>query len=128
MLKNQPIKPGKRNDLDRRWLSDDYFDLIVWYEADGNIHGFQLCYDKPGRERALTWRCGVGFWHTGIDTGETNCYSNLTPILVADGVFPAAQVRDEFMARGRLLPPEIRDLVLGKIAEYEKRPGAERAG
>ena len=34
-------------DYDRRWLSDDYFDLIVWYTSTNTVHGFQLCYDKP---------------------------------------------------------------------------------
>jgi hypothetical protein len=36
----------------RRWFSDGDFDLIVWY-AGGEIAGFQLCYDKGRRERAL---------------------------------------------------------------------------
>jgi hypothetical protein len=44
-------------------MADDYFDLIVWYEPDGGVHGFQLCYDKPGRERALTWTLVDGFRH-----------------------------------------------------------------
>jgi hypothetical protein len=40
-------KKSVRGDYDRRWLSDDYFDLIVWYTSDDTVHGFQLCYDKP---------------------------------------------------------------------------------
>lgn len=121
MLKNQPIRPVAR-DLDRRWISDDYFDLIVWYEPGGAIHGFQLCYDKSGHERALTWMRDRGFRHTGIDSGEACPNANRTPILVAGGAFPAAQVREEFMARGKQLPAEIRDLVLERLADYDK-PG-----
>ena len=34
-------------DYDRTWLSDEYFDLIVWHTSTGAVHGFQLCYDKP---------------------------------------------------------------------------------
>ena len=124
MLRNQPIRPVAR-DLDRRWISGDYFDLIVWYEPGGGIHGFQLCYDKPGRERALTWTCDGSFRHTGIDSGEANPNANRTPVLVADGPFPAAQVRDEFMTRSKLLPAEIRELVLGKIGEYQNHAGLE---
>ena len=31
-------------DYERRWMADDYFDLIVWYEPSGaGVHGFQLC-------------------------------------------------------------------------------------
>ena len=124
MLANVPITAGK-HDLDRRWISDDYFDLIVWYEADGNIHGFQLCYDKPGYERALTWRYGQGFVHTAIDSGESTPTENRTPILIAaDGGFPFELVRGEFIARSKLLPTEIRDLVLSRIKEYESHKRA----
>jgi hypothetical protein len=70
MLANTPRKPVA-GDRDRRWIADEYFDLIVWYEDDQTIHGFQLCYDKPGRERALTWTRAGGFQHTAIDSGES---------------------------------------------------------
>lgn len=109
MLTNQPIKPVA-HDLDRRWISDEYFDLIVWYESEDQIHGFQLCYDKPGRERALTWKRDRGFLHTAVDSGESKPTANRTPMLVADGVFPVEQVRSEFIARSNLLPAEIREL------------------
>ncbi len=39
----------------RRWFADDYFDLIVWFDKRGQIIGFQLCYDLPRDEHALTW-------------------------------------------------------------------------
>ena len=120
MLRNEPIRPVPR-DLDRRWISDDYFDLIVWYEPGGGIHGFQLCYDKSGQERALTWTREGGFQHTAIDSGETDPNANRTPVLIADSAFPAEQVRGEFIARSKLLPAEIRDLVLEKIGEYQAR-------
>ena len=58
----------------RRWFTDSDFDLIVWYEGqdeDGPIAGFQLCYDKQGAERALTWRRATGFSHEKVDDGET---------------------------------------------------------
>jgi len=118
MLTNQSIRPVP-NDLDRRWISDDYFDLIVWYESQDTIHGFQLCYDKPHCERALTWTRTRGYLHTGIDSGESKPTANRTPILVADGAFPAEQVRREFIVRGNLLPAEIRELVLERIKDYE---------
>ena len=107
-----------RGDYDRRWIVDDYFDLIVWYNANGAIHGFQLCYGKPSWERALTWISTRGFSHMQVDDGEHNAYANQTPILVADGYFPAETVVSEFRRRGAELPTELRDIVLGKIAEY----------
>ncbi len=118
MLANTPRKPVA-GDRDRRWIADEYFDLIVWYDDEQTIHGFQLCYDKPGRERALTWTRAGGFQHTAIDSGETRPTANRTPILIPDGAFPAPDVRREFLARGTSLPPELRELVLARIAEYE---------
>jgi hypothetical protein len=123
MLTNEPIRPVA-NDLDRRWIADDYFDLIVWYESEGQIHGFQLCYDQPGRERALTWTRDRGFLHTAIDSGESKPTANRTPVLVPDGAFPVEQVRDEFLARSGELPAELRELVLTRIGEYEARRAA----
>ena len=120
MLANTPRKPVA-GDRDRRWIADEYFDLIVWYDADQTIHGLRLCYDQPGRERALTWTRAGGFQQTAIDSGESRPTANRTPILIPDGAFPAPDVRREFLTRGTLLPPEIRELVLARIAEYEGR-------
>ena len=129
VLANTPRTPVA-GDRDRRWIADEYFDLIVWYEVDQTIHGFQLCYDKPGRKRALTWTRPGGFRHSGggsprspdvdaIDSGESRPTANRSPILIPDGTFPAPDVRREFLTRSTQLPPEIRELVLARIAEYE---------
>jgi hypothetical protein len=120
MLENAPRRPVD-HDHDRRWIADEYFNLIVWYEPDGAIHGFQLCYDKPGRERALTWTREHGFQHTAIDSGESRPTANRTPILVPDGVFPAQDVRREFLTRSAPLPAEIRELVLSRMTEFATR-------
>jgi hypothetical protein len=102
----------------RRWISDDYFDLIVWGEPDGNLVGFQLCYDKPYREHALTWKRQGGFSHSGVNAGESGPFSNCTPILVAGGPFLAEKVTRQFLWRSAEIDPQIRDLVLKKIDEY----------
>lgn len=117
MLKEQPCKqvPGEPP---RRWISDDYFDLIVWGESCSNPIGFQLCYDKPGTERALTWSSNGGFSHAAIDDGELSPNANCTPILVADGCFPFEMVTRQFMSRSTEIDPQVRDLVLKKIDEY----------
>ena len=76
----------------RRWFSDNYFDLIIWY-GDEKIIGFQLCYDKQGSERSLTWIKNRGFSHNKIDDGEKPGHTKMTPILVADGVFDKEKIR-----------------------------------
>jgi hypothetical protein len=117
MLHEKNTKPTQ-SDFARRWLTDDYFDLIVWYEPGGGIHGFQLCDDKTGRERALTWTQSRGFAHNTVDSGETAPTANLTPVLVPDGVFQAAPVRAEFVKRCTQVDELIRKFVLGKIDEF----------
>ena len=64
----------------RRWFSDNYFDLIVWYDDERKLVGFQLCYDKDGRERALTWTHEHGFQHNRIDSGEIAGHIKMTPV------------------------------------------------
>jgi hypothetical protein len=117
VLNEQPCRqiPGEPP---RRWIYDDYFDLIVWGESGVGPLGFQLCYDKPGREHALTWTAKGGFSHAAIDGGEASPFSNSTPILVADGHFPAETVRRQFLWRSAEMDPQIRDMVLEKIEEF----------
>lgn len=120
MFDKAPKKPV-RGDYDRRWLSDDYFDLIVWYRPDDTVHGFQLCYDKPYWERALTWLSDRGFSHMQVDSGEQSAWLNQTPILVPDGCFPGERVLGEFARRGSALPLDLQELVADKITEFIRR-------
>jgi len=117
MLTEQPCRQV-RDDFARRWMSDDYMDLIIWFEADGRVHGFQLCYDKTGEERALTWVATRGFSHHAVESGDTNPNANCTPILVADGHMPVEAVSREFTRRSAELEPEIRKLVTARLDEY----------
>jgi len=113
-----------RGEGHRRWFSDDYFDLIVWYDGarrrGPHITGFQLCYDRGGFERALTWMRGRGFSHEKVDTGEYLGSGGIksTPILVADGVFDSRSVAERFREASRGIDPDIADLVLDRLAEY----------
>ena len=120
MFDNAPKKPVC-GDYDRRWLNDDFFDLIIWYRPDDAIYGFQLCYDKPYWERALTWMSDRGFTHMQVDSGEQVYPPNQTPILVPDGSFPADKVLHEFTRRGNALPLEVRQLITDKISEFVQR-------
>ncbi len=54
----------------RRWFSSSRLDLFVWYGASEAPVGFQLCYDKDGWERALTWNAPDRFSHEVVDDGE----------------------------------------------------------
>jgi len=102
----------------RRWFGDEYFDLIVWYNQASEIIGFQLCYDKYANPHALTWRSEGYVSHNRIDEGR-EIHNMMTPILVADGLFPGDSVHRRFTDACGELEPGIRDLVLEKIREYD---------
>ena len=103
----------------RRWFSDEFFDLIVWYDYSNNIDGFQLCYDKDNDERALTWMTDGGFRHDRIETGETPYAIKKTPIILQNGVFNKEKIAALFKKKAKSIDKQIADLVYHKILEYE---------
>lgn len=121
MLLDTTIIPVK-GDLPRKWISDDFFDLIVWYEGDV-IAGFQLCYDKPYSEHAFTWLRKGGCSHALVDSGDDSPTTNRTPILVANGRLPKERIIAEFYQRSLMLSRELRWTVLEKLGySPEKSP------
>ncbi len=99
----------------RRWFSSPYFDLIVWYGEDHAFAGFQLCYDKPGKERALTWQRGR-LSHLGVDNGEgPDRRHKGTPVLVADGCFDAQAVLPRFEREAVHLPDDVMNTVMSLL-------------
>jgi hypothetical protein len=103
----------------RRWFFDDFFDLIVWMDHQGSVNGFQLCYDKQGNERAFTWTGKSGYSHERVDNGETNPSKNLTPILIPDGIGPAEEIVELFLAKSTLIDASIRMFIIDKLREYK---------
>lgn len=105
----------------RRWFTDRDMDLIVWYEDDGSFSGFQLCYDKERRERALSWRARGGFLHEKVDDGEGWIGPKMTPVLVPDGAFDKAAVAASFRQKAEGIDAGIVSFVDGKIGSYPAR-------
>lgn len=118
MLK-ECFSPGSPEQSDRRWFSDDYFDLIVWIDEKGAVSGFQLCYDKLDKERALTWTSDAGYAHERVDDGEANPTKNRTPILVPDGICPTKTIIELFLERSAEVDPELRSFVVDKLRNYQ---------
>ena len=104
----------------RRWFADEFFDLIVWLEPDGQVWGFQLCYDRGYAPRALTWIKAKGYTHDGIDDGEAGSGAfKGSPILVQDGLFDAKTIGARLAAAAGELPPEYRAVILEKINSFK---------
>lgn len=110
-----------RGEGPRRWFTDPYFDLIVWYSDDGSLTGFQLCYDKQGRERAFTWTREHGSQHERIDAGETPGHSRMSPVIVADDSPPAEGVAELFLRQSGAVDSEIVRLVYAAISSHPSR-------
>src|SRR4051812_13107535 len=107
------IRTTRRDgEFPRQWMTDDYFDLYVWYRDDGSIHGFQLCYDKGCDQRALTWSQPGNFSHQRIDDGEDSPQANRSPILTQACPFQTEPLRTEFLNRSAAVDAEIRGLIL----------------
>jgi len=104
----------------RRYFISDYFDLYVWEDEAAQLVGFQLCYDKSNKERALSYIDGV-FTHRGIDTGEADASENRTPILVADGVFSTEENLDRFMDESKMMDQKVAVYVIKKLQEFDTR-------
>ncbi len=103
----------------RRWFSDEYFDLIVWLDKNGETVGFQLCYDVSRDQRALTWTIESGYTHNRVDDGEDSPGTyKASPVLVADGLFPYKEIAEAFKRESKQIDKIISNLVYEKILHY----------
>jgi hypothetical protein len=99
------------NENFRRLFSDENFHLIVWYKPDETIDGFELSYDKTGREKAIRWLSDKGFSHYRVDSGEQSPLANRTPMLTATKDKPELErLLSRFEASDDRLPLPLRDL------------------
>ncbi len=99
----------------RRVFDDEYFDLYVWYNEDNKIIGFQLCYDKEGRERAFTY-INRNYKHTGIDDGES--LLSRSAVLISDGSLDKSNLLLRFEESAANIEVEIKEYIAHKIEEY----------
>lgn len=103
----------------RRWFSDEYFDLIVWFDDQDEIVGFQLCYDIHKTHRALTWQEHKGFTHHKIDDGENRPGKvKASPVLVPDGIFDAAVIARRFRGASQNIDAKVADFVYKILQTY----------
>jgi hypothetical protein len=103
----------------RRWFTDEYFDIIVFYDQDDKPLGFHLCYCKNENERILVWEKNTGYEHGGIDDGETFFGRRKeAPIMVSDGLFEKPTVTECFRAAKSGIDPVVADFIEKRIAEY----------
>jgi len=107
------------NEGTRRWFTDSDADLIVWYDDEGKLVGFQFCYDKNRKERCITWKSSGSYTHTGVDDGEVYGMNKKSPVLVSDGAFDKWSVSGIFRDISGEIDPRISSFVYRKLVEYD---------
>jgi hypothetical protein len=119
----QKIRKVRQDDADRErhWFQDDFFDLFAWTDTAGDVIAFQLCYDRPNRERVLAWSEPAGFIHRRIDDGEALPAQKMAPVMVAGGQFAADSIAAEFDNRSAGIDLRWRRFIRGKIDEAGKQ-------
>ena len=109
------------NDVFRRYFSDQYFELYIFYKLNKeDITGFQLIYKKGKSQRVYTWMQDQGFKHSKIDDGDDKTGRNRSPILVDDGLFDKKNILKKFIKSSQNIEKKLVDFIVEKILEYER--------
>jgi hypothetical protein len=104
----------------RRWFSDANFDLILWVDPEDQIIGFQLCYDKESRQKALTWLKEKGYQHNRIDDGDNPGKMKASPVLEPNGHFDSEGIARRFLENKGDVPEKIADCVYDRIMNFRE--------
>jgi hypothetical protein len=118
MLREVLIVEQSDLSLKRRWFESDYFDLFIWQDLGGAFVRFQLCYDVELNERALVWSNPDGFYHDGVDHGDSEDGRGQAPIMVRDGKFDSGTVVPRFEREAAQIPADVRDFVIAKMRDH----------
>ena len=122
MLQQIDMPEREEGNLLRKWFTDEFFDLIVWFDDQALVVGFQLCYDKGHDEHALTWKQPSSYYHQRVDDGENRPGKHKsTPILVPDGTFDLRRLADQFKTQSKKIDPAISAFVYEKVLAFGHR-------
>jgi hypothetical protein len=101
----------------RRWFMSTTMDLIVWFNPDDEVIGFQLCYDKSWKECTVIWKRSAAGDETvmfaGISTGADSWNRDAgTPLVVGTRERPDYDdVLVRYTHEAALVPQELSALV-----------------
>lgn len=90
----------------RRWFIDDDLELILWYDPDKKLEGFQICYDKLAGTRTITWRKVTPV------TGETKS------LLVSDGPYNKGRLLALMKRSSENLDENLRNFILKRLETH----------
>lgn len=112
--------PGEEDgEFTKRWFDNSYFDLFVWFDKEGEIDRFQLCYNKPIDEHAISWVRPSEYYHQRVDDRENRPgKSKATPVLLPDGMFDFRSVAERFAKESKKIDPVVSKFVYSKLADF----------
>lgn len=103
----------------RRWFQDCEMDLFVWTDPAGRANRFELAYDKPHHEKSMVWKSPATFTHCELDDGAGIGQHPGTPIHRADIPCDVDYLLERFARNAAAIDENVRDLVRGKLEEYD---------
>ena len=119
MLKEYSHLQRQDASSNKRWFSDDDFDLTLYQDEENNIIKFELSYDKGRGEHSIIWKQSDSYSHYSVDDGESvSGKIKMTPILVANGAFDWEIVANRFINASEKIDKDIADFVCVKIRGY----------
>ncbi len=99
-LKNDRQNKGDRH---RRWFKDEQLEIILWYDDERKLDGFQICYDKLAASRLITWK--------KITTSEGESKS----ILTSDSPFDRERLYYMIDSRSDRLGSPLKQFILDRL-------------
>ena len=113
MLRELTAARRKPDEPRRCWFQGQDVELIVWYDTDGEVEGFTLCYDRAGQEKALHWDPRQGPRHYLVDNGESGgLQAKASPMLRDAGPADIERIVQRFIAEAGDLDPALRRRIL----------------
>ena len=101
----------------RRCFADEQMHLLVWYEDDGKIHGFELSYESAKGPRAVRWLPGDGFLHACVEEGDPHPFLDASAILISCNEPVSGDLPARFRAASETVPTAEREFVAAKLSE-----------
>jgi len=90
----------------RRWFVSDNLELILWYDDEKKLEGFQICYDKLAGSRTITWKM--------ITTAEGLNKS----IIISDGPYNKTRIYSLVEQDSENLEENLRDFILKRLESH----------
>jgi len=106
MLKELPNVRQIKGEGLRRWFISDDLELILWYDDEKKLNGFQICYDKLAGTRTITWKM--------VNTADGRNKS----IIISDGPYNKSRIYSLVERDTETLEENLREFILKRLNSH----------